>query len=81
VKTVFTGIIVIICQWWSNTVVAGVNCNFCEFLAFGSSNLFTSSQAHNIKALLLSNELNNNYRGSVIAGSLGDGTCKFVLDE
>jgi hypothetical protein len=53
----------------------GVNCNFCTYLALGSSNLFTASQADNVKALLLSNELLTAYKGTVIAGSLGDTTC------
>jgi len=43
--------------------------------------LFTTSSADNIKALLLSNEnVATGYKGTLIAGSLGDGTCKFVLN-
>jgi len=60
------------------SVFVGVNCNFCEFLARGYSTLYTSSQAFNIKALAFASETNNAYKGSVLAGSRGDTTCKFI---
>jgi len=54
---------------------SGVNCNFCEFMALGSLNIYVTSQAYNIKALLISQELLPTYKGTVISGSLGDTTC------
>jgi hypothetical protein len=78
VKTVFAGKIAATSIVMKSYQHLGVNCNFCTYLALGSSNLFTASAADNVKALLLSGELLTVYRGTVIAGSLGDTTCMWA---
>jgi hypothetical protein len=58
---------------------AGLNCNYCEFLATGRSlQLYTSSRdAFNIKKLPVASENANSasYGSSKISGSRGDNTC------
>jgi hypothetical protein len=58
--------------------VLGVNCNFCHYLALGSSALYATSGADNVKLLALSSESSSSYKGTVIVGSLGDTTCKYL---
>jgi len=58
-----------------NILLTGIKCDFCQFLALGGSTLYVSSEADNIKALRLSQELNSSYQGSILAGSLGFTTC------
>ena len=60
------------------TIFQGVNFNYCEYLARGYSTLYVSSTAFNVKALAFASEGNNAYKGSVLAGSRGDTTCKFT---
>lgn len=65
----FTGIFSV------KTVFTAVNCNYCEFMSLGVTDLYVSSQAHNVKVLSLSQELSLSYKGVVISGSMGDTTC------